>query len=59
MALEVRLVAATEADMEDMAAMETMAEIPAVEQAVCVVICGVQIHCANVWEMICAHACKK
>ena len=57
--MEVRLVAATEADMEDMAAMETMAEIPAVEQAVCVVICGVQIHCANVWEMICAHACKK
>ena len=25
---------------------------------ICAVICGVPIHCVNVWEVICAHASK-
>jgi hypothetical protein len=52
----VRLAAAT-AVMEVMAAMEIMEGL-IVEPEICAVTCGAQTLCVNVWEVICAHACK-
>ena len=39
-------------------AMEAMAAAVHAEPAISVVICGLQILVVNVWEEICAHACK-
>ena len=60
--VQVRLVevhlAVVMAAMAVTVAMEAMAAAVHAEPAISVVICGLQILVVNVWEEICAHACK-